>query len=110
VEARGVIDAARVAAAPSVSATATGTAGLLTVLLPILWTRWRAFDPAWPDIPPEVWGPLAVGLLVLLHKLVTRLELASDRRFALRVLAAGFYPLGPIPPDPGPPPAVDPQP
>jgi hypothetical protein len=82
-----------------VSSTATGTAALLTVVLPVLWTRWRAFDPAWPEMPAEFWGPLAVGLLVLLHKLVTRLELASDRRFALKVLDAGFYPLGPIPPD-----------
>lgn len=94
-----MIDADRIAGPAKVSSTATGTAVLLTVLLPLAWVRFRAFDPAWPEIPDEVWGPLAVGLLVLLHKLVTRLELAADRRFALKVLDAGFYPLGAIPPD-----------
>lgn len=94
--------------APKISSTATGTAALLSVLLPIVWARYAVRD-GWPELGPEVWGPVALGLLVLLHKLVTRLELASDRRFALRVLAAGFYPLGlPFRQEPGPVPPASP--
>ena len=88
--------------AGKLSATATGTAGVLALLIPIFYRRWLV-PKGWPELVVvgqdgsvvDLWPGVAVGLLAILHKMVARWELWSDRRFLLRALAEGAVLLPP---------------